>query len=300
MRNGIAPIALILEILVLGFVVVGVFVAVGGTSEQGDDGETAQQEENGDGQGEEEGEDEEDEEDEDEDEDTDTGDGTPPTIRTVGAAKARTDGTVLKADLSSLGSATSVDVWFEWGSTAEYGKVSQRRTVEAPTSTLPITVSGELQAEEQYHFRAVARSDAGSSTGEDMWFKTPPQECVNMAQEQYFSIETDRSGTPRFTRDLVMEPYYTGNGGVQCVTLSVKSDGVTTIEGELDTNAGTIVFPLEKAAEDRDVSLWRGLWNVRGFTTDKSHYRMELTATGAGTEQMDVFTANAMCVNSDS
>lgn len=93
----------------------------------------------------------------------------PPAIVTVAANSTSSTSATLNLHLSSLGSATSVQVSFEWGQGTAYGSIT---TPQAMTSTghFSYSLSG-LAPATAYYFRAKAVGD-GASYGGDMAFTT--------------------------------------------------------------------------------------------------------------------------------
>jgi phosphodiesterase/alkaline phosphatase D-like protein len=93
----------------------------------------------------------------------------PPSITTSAASAITQTSATLNGDLTSLGSASSVIVRFEWGATAAYGSVTPDQTRNA-SGAFNAGISG-LTPSATYHYRAVA---VGSSTvyGTDRTFTT--------------------------------------------------------------------------------------------------------------------------------
>ncbi|MEW6142746.1 MAG: S8 family serine peptidase [Chloroflexota bacterium] len=96
--------------------------------------------------------------------------GTAPTVTTGSATGVSTTGATLNGNLTSLGSATTVNVSFEYGTTTGYGTTT---TPQAKTATGAFTqaLTG-LTAGATYHFRAKAESTYGTATGNDATFST--------------------------------------------------------------------------------------------------------------------------------
>src|SRR5690606_38481196 len=93
----------------------------------------------------------------------------PPAVTTRAASAVGTTSATLNLYVDSLGSAASVQVWFEWGLTTEYGSATAPMTV-GRTGSSGFALSG-LSPETGYHFRAVAEGD-GTARGLDMTFTT--------------------------------------------------------------------------------------------------------------------------------
>jgi hypothetical protein len=108
---------------------------------------------------------------------------TQPSVTTSAASNPATYSATLNGDLTALGTATNVNVSFEWGLTASYGSVAAGTP---PSMTAPGTFSANLTgliAKTTYHFRAIAAGH-GTTPGNDMTFTTstiPPTMTTNAA-----------------------------------------------------------------------------------------------------------------------
>jgi len=96
----------------------------------------------------------------------------PPSVTTNYARPIAHGRTVLHGCLISLGTASSVVVYFEWGETTEYGNTTRLRTMTRP-GAFAAAIKG-LNRGTAYHFRAVAAGD-GTSYGSDKIFNC--REC---------------------------------------------------------------------------------------------------------------------------
>ena len=92
-----------------------------------------------------------------------------PAVTTRAASAIGTTSATLNLNLAGLGSAASVQVYFEWGLTMDYGNTTTPRTVRG-TGSSSYALSG-LLPETTYHFRARAEGD-GTVQGEDLSFTT--------------------------------------------------------------------------------------------------------------------------------
>lgn len=81
-------------------------------------------------------------------------------------------------ELTDMGGDTTTAVWFEYGQTSNYGQKTIEKTLTQP-STYCIAVSG-LSPCTTYHYRAVARNNAGISYGEDKTFTTTCKKEVSV------------------------------------------------------------------------------------------------------------------------
>ncbi len=92
-----------------------------------------------------------------------------PSVTTSAATNLATTSATLNGTLDSLGTATSVNVSFEWGTTTSYGSETSAQSLSAVgTFNDNLTV---LSAKTTYHFRAKAVGD-GTTYGDDMTFTT--------------------------------------------------------------------------------------------------------------------------------
>jgi hypothetical protein len=95
---------------------------------------------------------------------------TAPSVTTSAATNLATTSATLNGDLTSLGTATSVNVSFEWGLTISYGNTTTPEAKTA-TGTFSANLTG-LTAKTTYHFRAIAVGDGSAPPGDDMTFTT--------------------------------------------------------------------------------------------------------------------------------
>ncbi len=93
-----------------------------------------------------------------------------PQVVTRSAYNVEEDGALLRGYLEDLGEDSSVEVWFEWGRTTSYGYETSKMN-RYNTGSFDWNLNG-LNDDTTYHFRAVARNDAGIDRGKDMYFTT--------------------------------------------------------------------------------------------------------------------------------
>jgi hypothetical protein len=93
-----------------------------------------------------------------------------PTVTTAAASEIADTTATLNGSLTSLGSATSVQVSFDWGATTSYGTSTAAQTMTA-TGTFTASLTG-LTAGTTYHYRAKAASGSTTVNGSDMTFAT--------------------------------------------------------------------------------------------------------------------------------
>ena len=111
----------------------------------------------------------------------------PPSVTTDAATNVTTSVTTssatLNATLDDLGTASSVDVTFEWGTTVAYGNETAPQAMTA-TGNVTAGLSG-LQPGITYHFRAKAAGD-GTDYGDDLTFAAstlPPSVTTQPAMD---------------------------------------------------------------------------------------------------------------------
>jgi hypothetical protein len=93
----------------------------------------------------------------------------PPTVTTNAATDIGTTSATLNGYLDDMGTATSVQVSFQWGKTTGYGNETTAQTM---SSTGPFSASlSTLAPDTTYHFRAKAVGDS-TAYGDDMTFTT--------------------------------------------------------------------------------------------------------------------------------
>ena len=96
----------------------------------------------------------------------------PPSVETWSAWPVGRRWALLHGRLTDMGDASSVGVYFEWGTDTDYGSMTRIRTRTRPGRFM-IIVRG-LTPSTTYHFRAVAVGD-GTSYGIDESFTTRRQ-----------------------------------------------------------------------------------------------------------------------------
>jgi hypothetical protein len=95
-----------------------------------------------------------------------------PSVSTGSATSVTATSAALNRTVNPNGTATS---WhFEYGTTTAYGQTTPAQNAGSGTSSLSVSVSvSNLQAAKAYHFRIVATSAGGTSSGADATFTTP-------------------------------------------------------------------------------------------------------------------------------
>jgi phosphodiesterase/alkaline phosphatase D-like protein len=98
--------------------------------------------------------------------------GTAPYVMTMWALPVSKNYAVLWGYLNKKGSASSVEVYFQYGATKTYGSETPHQTIARGPSVF-VALVNNLQPNTTYHFRAVAMGD-GTSYGDDRVFRTLP------------------------------------------------------------------------------------------------------------------------------
>ena len=98
-----------------------------------------------------------------------------PSIATEPATGIDTTQAVLNGELTDMGEADLVEVWFVWDviSHDNWQDYANKTESISETSVGPFSaLIGNLSSVTTYHFRAVAKSNAGTSSGQDKYFAT--------------------------------------------------------------------------------------------------------------------------------
>ncbi|MGN6799538.1 MAG: hypothetical protein ACTHKS_15465 [Gaiellaceae bacterium] len=154
-----------------------------------------------------------------------------PTTTTGAAQSVGADTAQLTGTLDTLGRATTW--WFEYGTTTKYGKSTTHRSAAtkagAQTVTAPLT---GLAANTAYHYRLVAKSDAGTRYGADATFTTSGVSLVIASRQVVFGGRIKLTGTvPTHTAGeqvIVFSKAY-GSGSFRSIaTVLTGTDGAWT------------------------------------------------------------------------
>jgi prepilin-type N-terminal cleavage/methylation domain-containing protein len=95
---------------------------------------------------------------------------TPPSVTTSAATNITGNSATLNGSLTSLGTATTVNVYFQYGLDSNYGSNTAQQPKDV-TGNFSASISG-LSKKTTYHFRAVAVGDGITIYGNDLSFKT--------------------------------------------------------------------------------------------------------------------------------
>jgi hypothetical protein len=89
-----------------------------------------------------------------------TGSSSPVSISTSSASSVSTNVATFNGYVSSLGTLNSIQVWFNWGTTSSFGKITEYQTVTGPQA-VSAQVTG-LASGTTYYFQAVAQAPDGA------------------------------------------------------------------------------------------------------------------------------------------
>jgi hypothetical protein len=93
-----------------------------------------------------------------------------PGVLTIGAFPVGSTSALLWGILYNKGSASTVEVYFQWGTTTSYGHETAHQTLTGAPNII-LASAAPLNPNTTYHFRAVAVGD-GTSYGHDEIFRT--------------------------------------------------------------------------------------------------------------------------------
>ncbi len=130
----------------------------------------------------------------------------PPEVTTENATDVSKDTAIINGILENLGDSATVQVYFEWGTNDSYGFVTQPQAMTG-TGTFFATLSGNLQCNTTYHFRAVGIGN-GSDYGEDMAFTTSscviPSNAPEVETSDYYDVSMDSATITGILEDMGM------------------------------------------------------------------------------------------------
>ncbi|MBN2100197.1 MAG: fibronectin type III domain-containing protein [Dehalococcoidia bacterium] len=169
---------------------------------------------------------------------------TPPEVTTAAAGGVGSTVATLSGVLNDLGTASSVEVSFEWGLTASYGKATPPLSVTDP-GEFNFPLEG-LTADTTYHFRARAVGD-GTVYGDDATFTTA---ATATTPPEVATAEADGIGSTVATLNGILD----GLGTASSVEVSFEW-GLTPAYGKATpplsvTDPGEFNFPLEGLTPD--------------------------------------------------
>lgn len=133
---------------------------------------------------------------------TTTNDGTTnPTVITYGPSNVGVTSATLNGDLTSLGSYTSVDVYFEYREVGQGSWSTTTRTAQSSTGAFSDSVS-TLRSSTNYEFRAAAATPNGAVTGGIVTFTTGQGQGIQVTTNNATEI-SDSSATLNGTLDAM-------------------------------------------------------------------------------------------------
>ena len=167
-------------------------------------------------------------------------DGTPPTASTSAATRVGESSATLNGTLSNMGSASSVDVSFAYGTSSSCNIEASVETVTA-TGDFSVTLNS-LNPGQRYYFRATAAGDCIAS-GDTLNFMTNALEEItpdNDDEDQ--GDDSDSSDTQDSTDDSEPESIASDTGEA---TLPLNDEGTVEVEVTItsEDSVSTIVIP---------------------------------------------------------
>jgi hypothetical protein len=120
-----------------------------------------------------------------------------PLVSTLPATNVSTDSATLNGTVNPAGWPTTA--WFEWGATADYGKLTLVADLGSGTNALPLSAPlAGLSSGVTYHFRTAATNDYGIAYGSDQSFTTvrlPPPEVRTLSATAVTTTSATINGT---------------------------------------------------------------------------------------------------------
>jgi len=183
---------------------------------------------------------------------------TPPSVITNDASSVTSDSAILNGILTSLGTATSVDVSFEWGLTTSYGNETSAQTVTG-AGAFNDGISG-LVPGTTYHFRAKAVGDS-TAYGDDMAI-TILERIQLEGWAWCTSYGSISDATLEGSVTMVERPYASNSYSLHVVgnlTLHLSNGSDETVTLDLHGSRVRSLFYLRQEATGRSASL-SGSW----------------------------------------
>jgi hypothetical protein len=152
----------------------------------------------------------------------------PPSVQTGAAQSVAADSATLTGSLDTHGRATTW--WFDYGTTTSYGKSTSSHSAgsRAGGQTVSAPLTG-LAAATTYHYRLVAKSDAGTTRGGDTTFTTSGVTLTTLARDVVFGGRVRLTGvvpTRRANEQVVVFLQAYGEGSFHSVaTVLTAADG---------------------------------------------------------------------------
>jgi hypothetical protein len=204
----------------------------------------------------------------------------PPAIATGRASEVHSMSATLNGNLDSLGTASSINVCFEWGTTTSYGNQTAAQLRNA-VGRFAASLTG-LTPNTIYHFRAKAVGD-GIAYGADTVLTTgepqPPQKTWYLGSELSDTVHVmydDNASTPLGTVPLHSD----GSSSVSKVWRADQSLAGGTYPGD----NWTVHLALSHLTRDHEVIVEIGTWDGSGFSSHGSR-----TFIASGTNDQAVY-----------
>lgn len=193
-----------------------------------------------------------------------------PTVQTGAAQNVAADAAVVTGTLDTHGRSTTW--WFDYGTTTAYGKSTPARTAgsRAGSQSVSASLSG-LAAATTYHYRLVARSDAGTTRGDDLAFTTAGVTLTTLARDVVFGGRVRLTGvvpTRQANEQVVVFVQAYGEGSLH---------SAATVLTAADGSWSYVVQPQVVTTYEAS---WRG--GMSAPVTVAVHPRITLTRTRSG------------------
>jgi hypothetical protein len=176
-------------------------------------------------------------------------------VTTNAATSISPSGAQLNGTLTSLGGASSINVYFQYGLTSSYTNSTSMITMTAPGS-YNFVISG-LSASTTYHFRAVA--SGGSATGSDTTFTTGSSGGGSNPPNQFYGyVYVGGSAAPSGTS---VAAYVNGALAASTTTDSMGRYGYTQLFQVQGQSGGTVTFYVNSVLTSQTAT-----WTSGGIT----------------------------------
>ena len=171
-----------------------------------------------------------------------------PSVSTSSATNITSTSATLNGNLTDTGNASSVTVYFEYGTDTNYGSETTHQTMNS-TGSFTADISG-LSPNTTYHYRAVATNSAGTSYGDDKTFVTsvqiqPPSPPSNLTATANSSSITLNWDAPSDNGGASITSYKiyrgTSSGGESSTPIATVNGNITTYT-DSNVTAGTTYY----------------------------------------------------------
>ena len=147
-----------------------------------------------------------------------------PAVSTDSISNLSANSATLIGQLNSMGSALSVNVFFEYGTTTQYGNVTPGQTRNSP-GIFSSNISG-LAPNSIYHFRAKVSGGSGVASGNDLVITTNAtapsgkiaftSEREGLYESKVYMMGADGSGQTKLTGPIVINNISARDGAPSC------------------------------------------------------------------------------------